>query len=173
MITFAKTIFLKRIRFIVIGLLAVAGVQTFFTSCTHIDLFEKSVTLPGHKWDNTYKPSFTFNIKDTTSAYNLFIVLRHNDKYNFNNIYLNLITRQPGQDTTQKARYDLILATDVEGWRGTGMDDIYEHRIPLTASNQQFRFRKPGDYTFILEQIMRENPLKNILNVGLRIEKKQ
>ncbi len=173
MITFAKTIFLKKVRLILTGLLAVACMQLSFTSCTHVDLFEKSVTLPGHKWDNTYKPSFTFNIKDTTSAYNLFIVLRHNDKYNFNNIYLNLITKQPGQDTTQKARYDLVLATDEEGWRGTGMDDIYEHRIPLTPANQQFRFRKPGDYTFTLEQIMRENPLKNVLNVGLRIEKKQ
>ena len=63
-----------------IGLLVVAIGQLSFTSCTHVDLFEKTVTLPGHKWDNTYKPSFKFNIKDTTSAYNLFIVLRHNDK---------------------------------------------------------------------------------------------
>jgi len=147
---------LKKVRLTLIGLLVVAIGQLSFTSCTHVDLFEKTVTLPGHKWDNTYKPSFKFNIKDTTSAYNLFIVLRHNDKYNYNNIYLNLITKQPGQDTTQKARYDL-----------------YEHRIPLTPANQQFRFRKPGDYTFTLEQIMRENPLKNVLNVGLRIEKKQ
>jgi hypothetical protein len=31
--------------------------------------------------------------------------------------------------------------------------------------------RKKGDYTFTLEQIMREDPLKNVLNAGLRIEK--
>ena len=164
---------MKRFKFIILSLIAAFGLQLVFTSCTSIDLFEKSVTIPGHKWDNTYKPSFTFTIKDTTSAYDLFVVLRHNDKYSYNNIYLNLITKQPGQDSTQKARYDLTLATDEEGWRGTGMDDIYEHRIRLTPSNQQFRFRKPGDYTFMLEQIMRENPLMNVLNVGLRIEKKQ
>ena len=29
------------------------------------------------------------------------------------------------------------------------------------------------DFTFAIEQIMREDPLKNILNAGLRIEKKQ
>lgn len=155
------------------GLFALVTVLFTFSSCKQVDLYEKSVSLPGHQWDNTYKPSFKFDIKDTSAAYNLFIVLRHNDKYNYNNIYLNLITKQPGQDTTQKARYDLTLATDEEGWRGTGMDDIYEHRIPLTPANQQFRFRKAGSYTFTLEQIMRENPLKNVLNVGLRIEKKQ
>lgn len=164
---------MKRFNLISIYLIAAVGVQSVFTSCTHIDLFEKSVTIPGHRWENTYKPSFTFTIKDTTAAYDLFVVLRHNDKYNYNNIYLNLLTKQPGHDSMQKARYDLTLATDEEGWKGVGMDDIYEHRIRLTPSDQQFRFLKPGEYTFLLEQIMREDPLKNVLNVGLRIEKKQ
>jgi len=39
--------------------------------------------------------------------------------------------------------------------------------------SQEFYFKKPGNYTFAIEQIMREDPLKNILNAGLRIEKKQ
>lgn len=142
-------------------------------SCSSIDLYEKSVSIPGHSWKNSYKPSFTFTIKDTSSAYQLFILLRHNDKYSFNNIYINLITKQPGQDTVQTVRYDLRLATDNEGWLASGMDDIYEHRILLTPPNQQFRFRNPGDYTFTIEQIMREKPLNNVLNVGLRLEKKQ
>lgn len=163
---------MKYIKTISFCLVATLLLQLIVSSCTHIELFEKSVTIPNHRWNNTYKPSFSFSIKDTTSSYDLFIILRHNDKYNYNNIYLNLITKQPGVDSTQKAKYDLTLATDEEGWRGAGMDDIYEHRIRLTPSNQQFRFRKPGDYIFTLEQIMRENPLKNILNVGLRIEKK-
>ena len=34
-----------------------------------------------------------------------------------------------------------------------------------------FYFRKKGDYTFTIEQIMREDPLNNVLNVGIRIEK--
>ena len=53
------------------------------------------------------------------------------------------------------------------------MDDIYEHRIPLTPVGMPFRFRKPGEYTFTIEQVMREDPLENVMNVGLRIEKKQ
>ena len=145
----------------------------FLAACTSIDLYEKSVTIPRHSWKASYKPSFTFTIKDTSSAYQLFLVLRHTDKYNFNNIYINLSTQQPGQDSTQTARYDLRLATNEKGWLGSGMDDIYEHRIALTPSGQQFYFRKPGNYTFSIEQIMREDPLNNVLNVGLRIEKKE
>ena len=143
------------------------------SSCTTIDLYEKSVTIPGHSWKAGYKPAFTFTIKDTSSAYQLFLILRHNDKYNFNNIYINLDTQQPGHDSLQSARYDLRLATNEKGWLASGMDDIYEHRIPLTPMGQQFYFRKPGNYTFSIVQIMRENPLNNVLNAGLRIEKKE
>jgi gliding motility-associated lipoprotein GldH len=143
------------------------------SSCTTIDLYERSVAIPGHRWKSDFKPSFTFTIKDTTSPYQLFIILRHTDKYNYNNIYLKLHTQQPGQDTTQQAVCDLPLATKEKGWLANGMDDIYEHRIPLTPAEQLYYFKKPGNYTFTIEQIMREDPLANVLNVGLRIEKKQ
>ena len=155
-------------KFILLGLTACF----FLHSCKTIDLYEKSVAIPGHSWKSGYKPSFTFIIKDTSTPYQLFVVLRHNNKYHFNNIYINLLTRQPGIDSVQMARYDLTLAND-QGWLGTGMDDIYEHRIPLTPITGEFYFRKPGEYTFTLEQLMREDPLENVLNAGLRIEKKQ
>ena len=164
---------MKRTRNICLIILAAYCSQLVATSCTTIDLYEKSVSIPGHSWKSSYKPSFTFAIKDTASSYQLFLILRHNDKYSFNNIYINLYTKQPDADTTQMGRYDLRLATDNEGWLGSGMDDIYEHRIPLTPIGGQFYFKKAGDYTFSIEQIMRENPLNNVLNVGLRIEKKQ
>ncbi len=67
---------------------------------------------------------------------------------------------------------DLTLANDENGWRASGMDDIYEYRIAFLLDPSFPDFKKSGDYTFRLEQIMRENPLKNVLNVGLRIEKK-
>jgi len=141
-------------------------------SCTSIDLYEKTATIPGHAWKHSYQPSFTFTIKDTAVPYQLFLILRHTDQYNFNNIYINLVTRQPGQDSTQTVRYDLRLGTDNEGWLGSGMDDIYEHRIPLTPVGGQFYFKKAGEYNFRIEQIMREDPLNNVLDVGLRVEKK-
>jgi hypothetical protein len=52
------------------------------------------------------------------------------------------------------------------------MDDIYDHLIPLAPQNQPLYFKTPGNYTFTIEQIMREDPLENVLNTGLRIEKK-
>lgn len=142
------------------------------SSCQTIDLYEKTTSIPGHRWKSSFKPSFTFTIKDTSVPYKLFLTLRHFDKYNFRNIYLKITTRQPGSDSTQSAMYDLPLGNDEEGWQGSGMDDIWEHHILLTSPAGNV-FRKKGDYTFTIEQLMREDPLENVLNVGLRIEKKQ
>jgi hypothetical protein len=51
------------------------------------------------------------------------------------------------------------------------MDDLYEHRIGLTLDTSKFNFNRSGEYIFTVEQVMREDPLENVLNVGLRIEK--
>lgn len=144
----------------------------YLFSCQTIDLYEKTANIPGHKWSSSFKPTFHFTIKDTAAPYQLYITMRHRDRYNYNNIYIKLTTQQPGQDSTQSARYDLKLGSDETGWLGSGMDDIYEHLIPLTPAGTPFYFRKPGEYSFTIEQVMREDPLENVLNVGLRIEKK-
>ncbi len=145
---------------------AIGAIVCLF-SCTTIDLYEKSVTIPRHQWERNFKPDFDFTIKDSNSLYQLFFILRHNEKYNFNNIYINVYVKGPGEDSVLKIQKDLPLATNEKGWLATGMDDIYEHRIALAPAQTL----KPGTYHFTIEQIMREEPLKNVLNAGLRIEK--
>lgn len=160
---FVKKIQLKRLsRF-----LYCLAVALLIYSCSTIDIYEKSVAIPGHEWKSNFRPAFNFTIKDTSSLYNIFLILRHNEKYNYNNIYLNLYVKGPGQDTAVKIQRDLPLADPEKGWLGTGMDDIYEHRILLSKGQSL----KAGDYQFTLEQIMREDPLQNVLNAGLRLEK--
>jgi gliding motility-associated lipoprotein GldH len=140
----------------------------FISSCTRVDLYEKNVNIPGFSWKSSFKPEFSFTIKDSSSQYQLFLVLRHNEKYNFNNIWINLYSQPPG-DSVHKSIYELSLATNEKGWLATGVDDVYEHRIPLTDAP----FLKAGIYHFKVEQIMREDPLQNVMSVGLRLEKKQ
>ena len=153
---------LKRILFFI-----VAG-TVFFSSCTTVDLYEKTTPIPGHAWQKTFRPTFDFTIKDSTAFYQPFLVLRHTEKYNYNNIYINLYIQRPGQDSAKKVQLDLQLANNEKGWKATGMDDIYEHRIALDSSGNL----RAGNYKFTLEQIMREDPLQYVLDVGIRIEKK-
>lgn len=134
--------------------------------CATIDLYEKSVAIPKHEWQRAYQPSFDFTIKDTSARYKIFLVLRHTEKYNFSNIYVNLYVKGPGQDSARKEQRDIILATAEKGWLASGMDDVYEHRSLLAE-----QYLKAGDYHFTIEQIMRQDPLLHVLNVGLRLEK--
>lgn len=147
-------------NFIIILILCITA------SCTHIDLFEKNIAIPQQKWSNSFKPEFKFEIKDTTTYYQLYLILRHNEKYNYNNLWINLYVQPPG-DTAHKSSFELPLATNEKGWLGSSMDDIYEHRIKLINPLKM----KAGEYKFKIEQIMREDPLLNVLNIGLRVEK--
>lgn len=161
---FVKKISLKK------HLIAIACFVCMANSCTKIDLYEKVAVIPKHEWNNDFKPHFRFTITDTAATYQLYIILRHNNQYGYNNIWLNLYAKAPGE-TSDKFTLELPLANN-EGWLGSGMDDIYEHRIALTLDPEKFNFNKTGEYSFAIEQVMREDPLLNVMNAGLRIEKK-
>lgn len=137
------------------------------TACTTADLYEKTVSLKDEQWSSINKPEFNFTIKDTIAQYQVYFVIRHTQKYNYKNIWVNYYY-QPPADTLHKETQEFQLATNDKGWLGTGMDDIYEHRIKLSQNPGKL---KAGDYKFILENIMREDPLQHVLNVGIRIEK--
>lgn len=142
-----------------------------WTSCSvPSGVFEKDVTLPGQQWESSYKPTINFVIspQDTTNLYNVYIVLRHTDAYNYNNIWIRGTVKTPGDSAGRSERYDLSLADNEKGWKGSGMDDIFEDRVWI---QQRTKFTRPGTYSYTLEQIMWEDPLKNVLNVGVRIEK--
>jgi gliding motility-associated lipoprotein GldH len=137
------------------------------SACTQSDLFEKNTTIPSLKWKADFDATGSFEITDTNTNYNIVIVLRHTDAYKFNNIWLNVGLQQVG-DTMNIQKLNISLANDAQGWSGTGMNDIWEVRERIATSTL-----KKGIYNFKLSQIMRDNPLENIMSVGLRIEKAQ
>lgn len=142
-------------------------------SCTPLNLYERTVAIPAHRWESSFTPQFTFLIKDTTARYDLSITLRHRDLYHFNNIWLEITLFSPdGKQYNFKTEKQ--LGTNQSGWLGTGMDDIYEHRISLQKEllENAVSLRKQGKYIVVIKQIMREDPLEQVMNVGLRIEKR-
>lgn len=138
----------------------------FVASCQTLDVYEKTTSFARHNWNSAEKPTFAFEITDTTSLYNIFLVLRHEDAYNYNNIWIKLVVKGPASSDT--IRREFILGNNKKGWLGSGMDDIFEHRIPF---NDKPAALHKGKYFFTLQQDMREDPLEHILNAGIRVEK--
>ena len=136
-------------------------------SCGQVEVFEKNTPIPNYKWSGSFAATGTFEIKDTLASYNLYIVLRHTDAYDKNNIWLNVGLQSPG-DSLFFQKVDLTLGSDATGWEGTGMNDIWEVRKPLALNK---RFKKNGQYHFSIFNIMREDPLPEVMSAGLRVEK--
>lgn len=147
-----------------IGLVCIAAL---FHSCTTLDVYEKTIFFPDHQWATSNKPVFNFAIEDTTAAYHISVIFRHEDAYHFNNVWLNISTQAPGE-AAKTQLINVPLANNKKGWLGTGMDDVFDHRARITRLPIKL---KKGNYTFILQQNMREEPLQFVLNAGIRVEK--
>jgi hypothetical protein len=72
------------------------------------------------------------------------------------NLYLNL-------RVTANYRYSNM-------WLGKGSGSMYSYQIPFKTG---YRFPSKGRYHFEIEQNMRDNPLRSVSDVGLRVEQSQ
>ena len=137
------------------------------SGCETKQLFEQSTIYPNHNWPSKQATKYQFNVTDTAATYKIFFVIRHHNAYHYKNIWLDLIIKSP-KNAIIKQVLNLNLADDAKGWLGTGMDDIYDQRIPMTAT--PIRFNK-GINEISIQHTMREDPLDNILSTGIRVEK--
>lgn len=132
-----------------------------------LGIYERDIEVPGNSWYYNFHPSFSVTIADTSVRYNIYVILRHTNAYRYSNIWLLISSRGPGE-AARTQRVELPLADREGNWLGTGMDDIFFHRIMI---HQDFRFPRPGTYGYSLEQNMRQNPLSQVLSVGIRVER--
>lgn len=145
-----------------LGLLLLAGVS----ACQENRVFEQNQVV-GPEWAWGEARRFDVNIRDTASLYNLFINARHTERYAYANCWLSIQTIGPLGDTL-RSRVELRLAEADGTWRGECNTAMCLQR-ELIGPGQ--RFPRPGTYTFLLEQDMRENPLPGMQDIGIRLEK--
>ena len=138
------------------------------TGCSKSGLYEQMVSFKDQEWSSSQKLNFSFEIQDSArSYYNIYLVLRHADAYHFSNIWINFSLSSDAGPVLGNDAQEVTLSTPT-GWLGTAMGDIVEQRIALTNNPV---YLKKGKYQATLGQIMREDPLGNILNAGIRVEK--
>jgi gliding motility-associated lipoprotein GldH len=142
---------------------------TFYIGCMPAPYYQKEEYIPQNSWAYSYKPSFSFDITDTNAAYLPYFLIRHTQAYPYCNIWVLLNIKTPGDPVIKQQRIDVTLTESSGKWLGRGMGEIYEQRLPVSFDS--IRFNKVGTYTITMEQNMRINPLPEVMNVGLRIDK--
>lgn len=136
-----------------------------FYSCQTLDVFEKTDNIEKQAWNSLQSKQFSFNVTDTTTYQNFYLVLRHSNQYPYKNLWLEIDVKSPDDTLTFKKEFTLA---DNSKWLGNSINEIVEHRI---AFNPQPIQLKKGMHTFTLKQIMREDPLPFIYAVGVRVQK--
>ncbi|HSK12010.1 MAG TPA: gliding motility lipoprotein GldH [Phnomibacter sp.] len=147
--------------------LLLAGYLLLQSACREIALYERLVNIPGGAWQSDRIVELPIEIADTALDYNIYATIRHTSMYAYRNIWIRMGIRQPNADSTTYQDFELPLATN-EQWLGTGMNDVYERRVRLFGV--PVRFSQAGQAVFTLQQIMRDDPLPGVLQVGIRIE---
>lgn len=133
--------------------------------------YQKQVGVPSAKWTYGFQPEFTFEIPDTTSQYNLFLIFRYDAAFEFSNIWLRLHSKAPGDTAfTEGKRIETVLIAHDGSRLGNNVGGMFEYKVQLAPEDFE-PFKKTGLYTIKLEQVMRKDPLVGLVNIGLRVER--
>ncbi|HRZ20944.1 MAG TPA: gliding motility lipoprotein GldH [Bacteroidales bacterium] len=146
----------------------IAGVLVMILcACDPNRVFDRNAAVDPKGWIPRDGKEFRVEITDTISIYNLYISLRHTNDYPFSNIYFFVLSRFPdGQLYRDTVEY--VLADPSGRWLGKGLGKIKDNRYPFRKG---IHLPEKGTYVFRIEQAMRENYLKGVHDVGLRIER--
>lgn len=138
----------------------------FFTSCRDV-VYSEYKTFADYDWAAKDKAVFDLEIKDTQTLNNIYLMVRHADSYQYNNLYVFVTTKYPdGKILTDTM--EVVLANEKGEWLGSGSGDIFDFKVPI---KKNVRFPLAGNYQFVFEQGMRVDPLPLIMDFGFEIEK--
>jgi len=137
------------------------------TSCDRSVMFDQYVTIPDEGWNVDSMAVFKVDIESTEQAYNVVLNIRNRSDYPNSNLWLFIDVLSPSGQA-MKDKVECILADDAGRWIGSGWGSLYHVKVPYQRA---VKFAETGQYTFRVVQGMREEDLKGIYNIGIRLEK--
>ena len=137
-------------------------------SCDSNRVYEDYNDLEEAFWHLDSIQTFTFEIKDTTKAYNLMATFRNASSYPFYNLYFQYTLKDSTGNTMVEHLKEVQLFDAKTGEpQGSGLGDLFDHTFVL---EQDYTFENTGKYSLSFEQYMRRDTLPFILSVGARVE---
>jgi len=141
-------------------------------SCDKKRVFDEYKSV-GSAWNKDTIVTFSLPELDSTKRYNLFINLRNNNNYKYNNLFLIVALEMPN-GFTKVDTLEYLMADKDGTLLGDGFTDLKESKLYY---KENVRFR--GNYKVHIKQAVRENGkvpgvalLDGITEVGFRIENK-
>lgn len=135
-------------------------------SCDSEVLYENNQGFENNTWSYDDAKTFSFKMADSLTPVKLSINLRTTSNYPYSNIYMFMHSKYPnGYEDLDTLEF--FLADPAGNWLGDNSGTVVENRAVITKGT----FPASGDYTFVLEQAMRNDSLPELIDVGIRVEK--
>jgi gliding motility-associated lipoprotein GldH len=138
-----------------------------FSACDSNRVYEDYRMIPDYLWNKNQTLHFEVEVTDTIHPHNLYLNVRNTGAYEYSNLWLFIKEKSP-KGELKKDKFECRLAKENGRWLGSGFGTIYDLQIPY---QQNVIFPNKGTYRIEIVQGMREDVLKEIVNVGIRIEK--
>ena len=127
-----------------------------FVSCQNENKKEVYHSFNNNTWNTDSIVSFEFDIIDTTSSHDLYLMVRHTTNFKFQNLFL-FTNFENQQDTLE-----LFLSEKSGRWLGKGFGEIKELKIRI---KENVNVKENQDQIFSVEQAMRYEDLEKIINL--------
>lgn len=137
-----------------------------FAACDSSLIYEENFSVDDNEWHKDDIKTFKFDIEDTLSPLNLYINMRTTTDYEFSNVYLFLYSDYP-DGYSDKDTLEFIVAKPDGEWLGENSGTVVENKVLISKGG---RFSTKGEYVFRIEHAMRDEVLKEIIDVGFRVE---
>jgi gliding motility-associated lipoprotein GldH len=145
-------------------LLVTAVLTLLFSGCGTNDIADSNQTMPSRNWSYANKVKVVVDIPDSSKPYNIYFKLRHTADYRYSNIFVLFNVKSANKKNG--SRYEFKLAKADGQWTGSGSGNLFTYTLPMLT---QYKFPAPGRYELELEQNMRDNPLKEVSDVGIKV----
>ncbi|MDB5121383.1 MAG: gldH [Sphingobacteriales bacterium] len=140
---------------------------TGFSACKDQNtLIDTNQEIQKRTWSYIDKIKVPVSIPDSSKAYNIYLNLRISGDYKYSNIFILVHQISPDGKTITE-REEIKLALPDGEWLGKGSGNLYSYQVLI---KNKYHFAKKGNYQFQLEQNMRDNPLREVTDAGLRVE---
>lgn len=143
-----------------------ALISLVLISCRQGVVYDEFKSLPTSGWDADSALLFTPFVADTIGGYEVQIIVRHTARYPYQNLWLFVDVMQDSL-LLRRDTIESFLANERGEWYGAGMQ-LYE--LPLLYLENIAL--SEGQYAIAIQQGMREDQLRGINDIGLKIIKK-
>jgi gliding motility-associated lipoprotein GldH len=157
---------MMRLRYCSQPFFGVAIVALFaLSSCGPKPLSTDTAAVDPGGWSQADTAHLSFEIEQADRLHNVFISLRHNDDYPFNNAYFFVQLVSPGGRTLTDT-LSCPLALEDGRWLGRTWGKWIDHKI---GYKPQVQFPEAGLYELRVVHAMRRNPLPGVASVGVDV----